>query len=337
MAGALAWVLLVIWLLGRVASDRFEWTQWSTWIPSVALLAPAWVLALAARAAVGGKRRGWTLAGALILGTAHLLVAELGVVRAVLTPKRSGPCARVVYFNQSGREAVSLERAVLGLDPAILVLANRHSRTSTRDIAQAFIDTGEAHGVPGWPFDVFSRYPIVRWGGTDLGLDDPPSEAGDDRYDPGWAHFYEFEAVGGHLVVWALDLPSDPDRGRWEMANRAGGTIAAWRGRAMRFDESGQKVFEDHDSAFPAPDVIVGDLNIPRGSRSVGRLLDLAGVRAREAFRACGWGWQATWPRERPVLAIDQCLTTEGVRPVRHRTVDLGFGAHRALAVDLEW
>ncbi|MBK7403745.1 MAG: hypothetical protein IPJ41_03690 [Phycisphaerales bacterium] len=352
----LAWGALVLacalgWVVGRVFSDRYLWSQPVSWIPTPLLLAPVWIRgAVAWRRCRAARRRGGRApvrAGAAVLagwavgivgaaGIGHLLFVELGLHRAVLRPRSAGPVARVVFWNQAGVEAGDISSTFLPLGPTLFVLANRHSDTRTRDIAQAFIDTGEAHAAVGWPFDLFSRGPIRRWGSMSLGLEGR-SRRGDGsmREDSGWAAWFEVETAAGPLTVWAIDMPSDPSLPKYALARAAGEAISVWRGSARVVVENGQQ--SEDAVGFPKPDVIVGDFNIPRGSASLAEFLRASGAGAmRSAFDESGWGWARSWPRATPLLAIDQCFVGSRVRAVEYRAMDPGVGGHRAIVVDVE-
>jgi len=353
VGGALAWVI------GRVVTDRFAWSQPVWWVPAPVLLGPLWVAGVwgavrwvrgvrrsrrFGRRAACGARRGWTGAVVVAAGAVSVMLVafgELGMHRALIG-RGSGSAqheepVRLVFWNQAGHGVGDLGPVFVPREPTVLVLANRHSESSTGELARAFAASGPVHPAVGWPFDVFSRLPVRRWASTSLGLEGR-SRAGDDssQRDSGWAAWYELETAGGTLVVWAVDLPSDPRAHRMPLAREAGRSIAAWRG-AVRVREGDGYRYETGDApGFPAPDVIVGDFNIPRGSASLGVFLQEAGAgEMRSAFGEAGFGWERTWPRAWPVWAIDQCFVGAGVRAVGLGVEDLGVGGHRALVVEV--
>ena len=344
------------WLVGHMLSDRYAWSQPVSWVPAPARAAPVWlglVVMLGGRRRRRGRdrRRGGpapvrslgpscvlAAVGLFSLVTAgHLAFVELGLQRAVIRPAGEGAPLRLIFWNQAGREAGDISPIFLGRDPTLFLLANRHSRTPTRGLAQAFIDTGEAHAAVGWPFDLFSRLPITRWASASLDLDGRSRTAdAPTRPDPGWAAWFEVESAGGPLVIWAIDLPSDPGLARMPLAQQAGRAIAGWTGSA-RDERGGVVPMAAGAVGFPAPDLIVGDFNIPRGSASLGAFLEAAGAPGmRNAFDLAGAGWQRTWPRETPVWAIDQCFVGERVAARSLHAFDPGVGGHRALEVVVE-
>lgn len=113
---------------------------------------------------------------------------------------------------------------------------------------------------------------------------------------------------GRELVVYYIDMPSDPFAWRYRMAERAQQLI---EGLQAKRDAEGRVV-------VPLPDMIVGDFNTPRGSAS----LDLLTKRMQNAFDQGGWGLVATFPRPLALLHIDQMYVGEWLRAA-HYAVEL--------------
>jgi hypothetical protein len=353
-ASALA-VLVCAWLAGRLLSDRYAWSQPVSWAPPVLLAAPVWLATAAgvlrqrrgrahARASrpPTGRRRGRSPAVRLglvftALSLAHLLFVELGLHRMVRA-RPAGTAMRLVFWNQAGHRVEDPGAIVRHREPTLLLLANRHSETARDEMVQAYLDTGAGDAARGWPFDLIGRLPIRRWATTSLQLE------GRSRYydgamrpDPGWAAWFEVESDAGPLIIWAIDLPSDPDLARFPLARQAGEAVAAWTGATRTIEGDQMRFLRAADPGFPAPDIIVGDFNIPRGSASLREFLRAAGAPGmRDAFDLAGVGWQRTWPRRTPVWAIDQCFVSERVGVGSLRTFDPGVGGHRALEVVIE-
>jgi endonuclease/exonuclease/phosphatase family metal-dependent hydrolase len=68
----------------------------------------------------------------------------------------------------------------------------------------------------------------------------------------------------------------------------------------------------------------MGDLNEPRGSASV----SLLAPGGKEAYAQAGAGYVATFPREHPLLQIDQVLTGPRLKATDYRVLDPGVGRH---------
>ncbi len=110
--------------------------------------------------------------------------------------------------------------------------------------------------------------------------------------------------LGRELVVYYIDMPSDPFAWRFRMAERAQQLIEGLRAKR---DAEGRAV-------VPMPDMIVGDFNTPRGSASLGLLT--AGM--ENAFDQGGWGLVATFPRPWGLLHIDQMYVAPWLRAARY-------------------
>ncbi len=357
------------WVVGRVLSDRYAWSQPISWVPTPVLLGPVWMgcgvwlwrargrRVRAKRRGASGRARSKGLVSGLgalglftLVSAGHLAFVELGLHRAVLGGRdaraahaqgneiEGAPPLRLIFWNQAGHEAGDVAEVFLAHDPTLFVLANRHSGTKTSGLAQAFIDTGKAHAAVGWPFDLFSRVPIRRWASTSLGLGGlSRTRDGSPRPDPGWAAWYELETSAGLLVIWVVDLPSDPDLPRFPLARAAGEALSTWQGSVRVIDAEGQHRERADRAGFPPPDLIVGDFNIPRSSASLSEFLRAAGAgEMRNAFDLAGSGWQRTWPRERPIWAIDQCFVGSRLRVRTTTTLDPGVGSHRAIVIECE-
>jgi endonuclease/exonuclease/phosphatase family metal-dependent hydrolase len=125
------------------------------------------------------------------------------------------------------------------------------------------------------------------------------------------------EALGRPLIVYAVDLPSNPRQPRMELARRL-------------------RTMLDHPAHFggpapdplPTPDVVIGDFNMTRGSASIDALFpDL-----RHAFDEAGHGYSATFHRGwlLPLYHIDHMLLGPGVHALRYEITDRGVSRHRS-------
>jgi endonuclease/exonuclease/phosphatase family metal-dependent hydrolase len=121
----------------------------------------------------------------------------------------------------------------------------------------------------------------------------------------------EAEGFGRPLVILLVDMPSEPMLPRMELALRLA--------RLLR------------DADAPAPDLVVGDLNITRGSASLGALFsDL-----RHAYDEAGHGYGASFHRRFPLYHIDHMLLGPTIHASRYDLIDTGVGRHRVQMVHL--
>lgn len=119
--------------------------------------------------------------------------------------------------------------------------------------------------------------------------------------------------LGEERVIWGVDLPSSPKLSRSDL-------FASLRAQV---DEMNQ----------PEPDLLLGDFNVPRGSRSLKR----AFPDFRSAFSEAGSGWHGTWPSKLPLWDLDQVLVGPDLAPVLYEVVTPPIGMHRIQKVILRW
>jgi hypothetical protein len=116
--------------------------------------------------------------------------------------------------------------------------------------------------------------------------------------------------IGQRLKMYMIDMPSDPRIPRMRLA------------QAIR-----AQLDDSHIARrFGAPDIIVGDFNIPRGSASVATLFP--GM--REAFETAGHGYGASFHRKVPMWHIDHLLLGPTVDCLRYDLVDPHLSRHDA-------
>jgi hypothetical protein len=354
---ALCACLLAAWTLGRLVSDRWVWSQYLLWMPTV-LVAPAaavlWALG-SGLAAVSGRsstprgrrwmRRAIGGAGAWVaLVALYLLVIECRVYRLPRAGRPTVPHVRVLNWNVTAVQRIEqITGPVAAQDPDIAILVNPHSYVKWSDVPAAlefkykYLNTG---GIA-----ILSRVPEVRYGMVWLGIAGlPPETASEVPHrkgwtDPGRAMFIEFDTtatLGRTTVVWIVDLPSEPKLSRWKMMRKVAESIGAWEGPVTVVDGVSTHSEPAAQKGFPRPDLVLGDFNTPRGSASLSHLVP--GM--KNAFDEVGAGYSATWPRfgfrtPIPLLQLDQMFLGAGVTMGRYEVVDPGFGFHQMQVGDL--
>jgi hypothetical protein len=230
--------------------------------------------------------------------------------------------------------------------PDVLVLSNPPKPSRLEGLTDA-LGAGYSLRFVG-DFAVASRFAVLREGS--VSLDIPPASARAfptflpdaspwQRWaqrllplrlpvypEPGEIAFVELdtrEALGRTSVLWLIDLPSDPRIPRARVAD-----LVAPRLRALRSAQGADASAAPHSpAAFPPPDLLVGDCNIPRGSDSLRRIAQAAGI-TDHAFDQAGSGFRPTWPRARPLLAIDHVFVAPWLRAVRYEARDGGVSDH---------
>jgi hypothetical protein len=271
------------------------------------------------------------------LAGAYMFTVEWRLPNAFRGAPPGAPPLRVVNWNVTGVErAEQITGPVGSWHPDLAILVNPHSHVDWQQVRASFPEL--PHRTTHAEVVVLSRYPILRMGSLYLGLPEPTDELGHiaphARFDPGRAMYLELDttaALGRSIIVWVIDMPSDERLSRWELARSAAGTIASWTGGESRPDERGVMKRSPAGPGFPAPDLIVGDFNIPRGSGSLAFLTR----GTRSAFDEAGWGWSVSWPRERPLVHIDQAFLGPALHAARYEVIDPKFGYHRMQVVDI--
>jgi hypothetical protein len=228
----LALAVLAAWLLGRVCSDRWTWSQWLLWIPTPGALLAVGLGLLAAR-----NRRAlvWAAAALAVLVYFWAVEHRFHRVRA-----RGQPALRLLHATERpiGREARDrfVDRlAEIGADTFVL------STPLGRHDVKRFESHGTDHRriITIWPFTLLTRLtvvearPLVARDGTYIAMF---------RLDAG-------EQLGGTVTLYAVDLPSDPKLSRFAIARTT------------------RRLLEG--SSAPPPDIVVGDFNVTRGSAAL--------------------------------------------------------------------
>jgi hypothetical protein len=296
-------ILLAAWLLGRVVSDRFAWSQWLLWMPTPAVVGAVGLgLAGACRPAREGRRRRRRLAAWAAAGVAlavYFIAFEHRFLRwSGGDPGRLTLLHSPVHPGPTKDRAPYLDRLVdLGAD--VTVLSSRVSPLDVQRIEERRAEPVEVVTI--WPFMVISALPVmearplVAGAGISIAIF---------RIDTG-------ARLGRPITILAVDLPSDPKRARHGVAVAARRMLDA--------------------VAAPPPDIVVGDFNMTRGSASIKALFPgLA-----HAYDQAGRGYGATFRRGFPLYHLDHTLLADRLQATDYALVDLGTGRHLGQRVEL--
>lgn len=379
-------------VLGRVLTDSQHWSQYLWWVPAIWSLLAAWVCwgvsALAGRLSLrtgGLMLRPFVLIGC-VGATLWVLFGEWHLHRAVLRPDRAPreQTLRVLHWNHSSQPDIrGSAELIRDADADIAVVVNSRNGDTRREIVRAMFEslapasedtvrvlpniTGErqpGHVFGDWRVIVGSRERILRTGVVTLArVDDGASDwaTGSDAGVVVWCEIEaggRFAALGRPLVLWVVDLPSDPGLSRVSVMASARRAVDAWRQPAQETTKGGWWRPVGDPVSVPEPDIVIGDFNTPRGSAS----LDTLAPGMRDAFEEAGWGRARSWRQVReagpntpggPAVGravsrvmrvllpladwhIDLTLLGERWRATRYRLVRPETGAHDVQVVDLE-
>lgn len=291
-----AWVVILAWLVGRVCSDRFYWSQFLLWIPTPAAIIASLVGLFASKRPGFRKRtrlrrsRVWSLI--VGSGLVFFLFVEYWFVPGFQSPAQG---IKIVHWTMA-HEKKPVEpqhQAVVRLRGDLCIFSDAYGLNWTR--IMEMIDEPETRMFRVGRFYIVSRIPILeaRPVVSNQGLEIVLL-----RIDAS-------DTQGGEIVVYLVDLPSDPMVNRSEQARR---------GRRL-LDEAG----------IPDADLVIGDFNAPRGSWSIRTLFP--GL--HHAYRDAGYGYAGTFHRAFPLYHLDHILLDDSLQATSYYIADPELGRHR--------
>ena len=289
----IALVLLVAWLIGLICSDRWIWTQWLSWIPSLVLI-PVGLFWLGGVAMVRRLRPHWPWGVVLCLvGPMVFFFLNWRPADEHANEPRPGITISQWTLGTILEDEDAYAQPLVALDSDIsLIEGGRRVRWS--DTIREWLGPDHTPLSTGI-FSVFTRLPVqqLRSSIWSEGI----HVARFDVEGPG------FEAAPLKLLL--VDLPSAPSRSRWEIAQRLQDLLT--------------KVDQEE------VDLVIGDFNMPSGSAALSSLFP----KYTRAWATSGEGWGPTYPRTWPVARLDHILVGPDVQLTELRTIDPGIGRHR--------
>ncbi|MCA9295711.1 MAG: hypothetical protein KC983_04325 [Phycisphaerales bacterium] len=302
---------LIVWIIGRVLTDRFGWSQWLWWTPTfIALaisLAGTLLALIPAPPRFGRRLRRWLWPIAALAISIYFCTIEHRIFSRA-NPEPGG--IELVHWTCTmsaphlRREHAAWAQTFTG-DIAILM----HSAGMSFDPAMNDV---RAHGYDVYPIGlatIITRAPL---------LEHRPIVV--NRPYIVWMMKFDVSRLDTTmrtpdadttLTIWLVDLPSNPQLSRHDVSQRLRELI-------------------DSSTEEP-PAVILGDFNIQRGSASLVQVFP----DHVHAFAQAGHGYGATFPRERPIYHIDHVLLRAPWRALRYDIEDPGQGRHRRQRVFL--
>jgi hypothetical protein len=346
----------MLWLVGELLTDRFYLTQFLAWTPTfpvVFALALAWTIAwLLARwsrqrtlaRSYGeppppppppSRHRSRHLLLALLAFSILWTIREYRLHRLALPAQAVNPARSltVLSWNPNATFMTSFHEIVNARHADVIAVANPPAFAQFPEILATL---GEApDSVRFGRLTLLSRYRVLRWGATDLKIRGSRPyvsrgvEATVIRIDTGQALYAELETtatLGRSIVVWFLDIPSDPLLWRRRMLAQARDALAAPPMIAYVRNQ-GLDQPDTHAERFPDPDLILGDFNTTRGSFS----LSLIAGDATHAFDLAGAGLDGTFPRDMPLVSIDHLFVAPWLDAASFEIIRPDAGTHRML------
>lgn len=318
---------------------------------------------------------GWIACGTWSVFTEHRLHAAWNWVDTGRV--RNAKSTTAMFWNIGGKVREGWIEALRPIESDLIVVSNQPNW----DVVNDFKSLGNERSTTllAGVFLVHTRLNLREWGFTTLGIQGGAGydvRRTDGRYesiDPGYAMYLVFDAVGTakegiatEFVVWLMDLPSDPTLSRQNVTKQARAGLEGWKGVAtvrVPVDPANPDAPAQWSNVpseqlgrqgFPAADLVIGDFNIPRGSRSLKNLVgDM-----ENAYDQAGAGYTASYPRkvpfaqldgpgliglvrwmipsDVPFFHIDQAFVGPSLHATRYRTMNLGQGTHWAQFVELQ-
>lgn len=325
LAAAAAWIG---WAVGQMLTDRFDWSQWLHWIPTPVAIVLAAIAFLGLRIAWPRRRRAGTAAtGApateepAVFATLDRIMAVLrrtlvaatwlmllaGVVRFAVLEHRllarpdANPAGIAVMHWTIGEGSqlpyADIARRIVAADPDVAILTDAPWIGVETDVTEWLAAAEHGRRLRFRNFNVLTRLP-VREARMLIAHED---------FALVRVVLLAPELPDGRLRIGLVNLPSNPRRPRHEIAETALGLIASI--------EVGEL------------DLVIGDFNMQRGSRSMRRIVDALlppdpprRPAARHAHAEGGHGYAATWSEQLPLWHIDHAWLGPDVRCTRYDT-----------------
>ena len=301
-------LVVLLWLIGRIVTDRFGWSQWLWWIPTPLAICAGIVALLASfRKAKNASRRRWRIRRWCI--GVFAIVIYFGAVEHRMW--RGSPDIRgdgtisIAHWNCTTPPGTLTAEVVtsrlIAMDADITVLTGDARLLHDEAVINSLARGGSPVGFG--TVSMVSRFPVVSIQ-TLVATQGAFISA---------VTLDATESLGRSIVVYMVDMPSDPHIGRMQLAKQIRALLDG---------------LNASDAPPPPADIVVGDFNIPRGSASLSVLFP--GL--SHAFAKAGHGYGATFHREWyfPLYHIDHTLVAPSMLAVRYDVVDTGVSRHCA-------
>lgn len=287
-------VLVLAWLVGRVLSDRYLFSQWLLWIPTPAML-PAVLLGLIGSLAPGRKPRlkrrrlrVWAL-------LALCIACYFGLIEHKLlkpAPPAEGDLT-ISHWNMTAWNTDDDRLQVLDWLSDLTILVDAWGLQRNTELMDTLPEDFRIIRVRRLTIltrlEVIETRPLIARDLTNVIL----------------LRLNCTESLGRELVVYVVDLPSDPKMSRMAIAADL------------------RKLLSEVDA--PRPDVVVGDFNMTRNGVAFQSIFP----ELHHAFVDGGHGYAASFHRLCPLYHIDHILLDDALRAGRYDLIDHDLGRHR--------
>jgi hypothetical protein len=283
-------LIVFIWILGLGLSDRWYWTQWLEWIPTLSVLLLLLITAIALLSTHKKKE-----AMILVILFCGLITWFLFIENRVFSTSKATGGFRIAAWTMShSKKEVSKESAMLlvHLDADITLLTHGWYVRGEPVIKDWLSTSGKL--LMSGPFTLLT---------TLRPLEVRTLVASDGIY----ISLYRLdtaEQLGKELVIYAIDLPSNLNESRKNIVQRAKRLL--------------------HQVDAPEPNMVIGDFNMTRNSQSMIRFFP----KLTDAWDLAGVGWSYSYHRAFPLFHIDHILLNTDFKPIAYELQDPEFGRH---------
>ena len=310
-------LILGLWITGRVLTDEHHWSQYVYWLPPIVMVGVAWLMLIASTIfAFFARRLGGLVLRPILLVlsigcTLHLVFGVWHAHRFLTTSSTKSPGSiRVLHWNHGGKSIDPEEwgARIRELDTDIVLFANPEWGEERQALLDQFtyyapdervrwvnysyrVNANPAHFRVEGHTVIASRFPMTRTGKVQFGDYQRNQVMNQSGSGSGWVMFAEFDldpeqSNDKPLVVWFVDLPSDPAAWKMDEMRDARTAIDNWKGNGWNMGRHVWEQYQSENASFPNPDLVIGDFNTPRGSAS----LDLIAPGYTDAFTQAGFG-----------------------------------------------
>ena len=365
-------VLLAAWITGRMLTDEHHWSQYLYWMPPIVMIGGAWLMLVLSTilAALARRLGGLILRPVLLLlvvgCSLHLVFGVWHLHRAVSgSDSKDQDAIRVLHWNHGGKaiDAQQWGTRIRDLDTDIVLIANANWGDPRQELLEQFeyfapdervrwvnysyrLHADPAHYRVEDGAMIASRYPMTRTGWVQFGSSGRQRVMSHSSSGLGWVMFAEFDldpqrVDDSPLVIWFVDLPSDPTAWKPQAMQTVRRAIDAWDGTGWEMGQYVWEQYEDQNAGFPTPDIVIGDFNTPRGSDS----LEVIAPGYTDAFEEAGHGRGRSFvirdgdPLERTMfrvidMHIDLTLVAPRHRVTHYTLLQSGGADHTPQVVD---
>jgi hypothetical protein len=299
--------IVILWLIGRLVTDRWWWSQWLFWIPTISVIALSTVCVVLtclkkfSKSSRNSSLARWSITTLGLLAYFLFVEHRFFTAAAPINLARNTPGQlRIVHWNCQDQRAKPDEviDCLRALDGDVIFITDLNWMTWV-----ALQDDPLGTGNPPLSFGsicMVSRLPILQF---------RPLVSSPSKIIAAQIELDALALVGRTIKVRLMDLPSDPRIGRTSLMHKT---------HLMLVQANADKELD--------ADMVIGDLNTPRGSAS----LSIVARAMHEAFAEGGHGYGASFPRVFPLYHIDHVLLSSEWKTLRYDLVNTGLGRHVA-------